>query len=300
MSGYQKVSCSFCDKKVLKETRHFNYNLKLGHNFYCSKLCSYKYKKTGRELTCENSLCKKKFYRPLNDILVHNYCSQSCAAVVNNQKFPKWPKRHCVECGIEFKNRDSQYCSYDCGKKQWLEKHKPKYTKEEIVKMVKEFWNKNNRVPAKREMPEIIGCAHHMFGSWNKAVETAGLQPNCSHDHRMYKRTRTKAKDGHICDSVSEALIDNWLTEKNIPHDKNAHYPNSKHLADWSIKNGVFIEYFGLAKDSPRYDKSIKEKLKLCKESNIKLIAIYPKDLYPKVRLESKLSEIDKSATLVV
>ena len=139
-----------------------------------------------------------------------------------------------------------------------------------------------------------------MLGSGNKAIEIAGLQPNRSHENRMYKRTRTKAVDGHVCDSVSEAIIDNWLTKNKIPHERNTHYPNSKHLADWSLSNDIFIEYFGLAKDSPRYDRSVSEKKRLCRKHNIKLIAIYPKDLYPKVRLEDKFSEIDKVVSLVV
>ena len=127
-----------------------------------------------------------------------------------------------------------------------------------------------------------------MFGSGKKAIETAGLIPNRSHDHIMYKRTKTKATDGHLCDSISEAIIDNWLTENKITHERNANYPTSKHLADWSIKDKMFIEYFGLAKDSPRYDKSIREKKKLCKQYKIKLVAIYPDDLYPKVRLKKE------------
>ena len=106
----------------------------------------------------------------------------------------------------------------------------------------------------------------------------------------MYRRTRTKARDGHVCDSVSEALIDNWLHQHKISHARDAKYPTTKHRADWSIQDGkVFIEYFGLAKDSPRYDREVKIKKNLCRKNKIKLIEIYPSDLYPKVSLEHKL-----------
>ena len=293
MSSYKEVACSFCKKKLYKETGRYNENLKLGHNFYCSKLCSYKYKKTGRELICENSLCKKKFYRPLNDILTHNYCSRSCSATVNNKKFPKWPEKKCQNklCGKMFRREGSLYCSSMCGYTSWKRSHNFKYTPQQITDFIRKFFSENDRVPAKRELGTICDMAIRLFGSWNKAIETAGLKPNRSHDHRMYKRTKTKATDGHLCDSVSEAIIDNWLTENQIPHKRNAHYPSSKHLADWSIKDNVFIEYFGLAKDSPRYDRSIRVKEKLCGKYNIKLIAIYPKDLYPKVRLQDKLAD---------
>jgi len=99
----------------------------------------------------------------------------------------------------------------------------------------------------------------------------------------------TKAKDGHSCDSISEALIDNWLTDNGVEHIRDVAYPDSNHKADWSIRENIFVEYFGLAKDSPRYDKSIKIKQRLCKKFGIKLVAIYPCDLYPKLNLSSKL-----------
>ncbi len=95
--------------------------------------------------------------------------------------------------------------------------------------------------------------------------------------------------DGHICDSVSEALIDNWLHKNGIAHTRNAKYPRTKHLADWKIGDDTFIEYFGLANDSHRYDRVIKEKKKLCEKNGIRLVEIYPSDLYPKVSLDNKL-----------
>ena len=104
----------------------------------------------------------------------------------------------------------------------------------------------------------------------------------------MYRRTKTKARDGHICDSISEALIDNWLTQHDIPHERDARYPTTKHRADWRVGD-TFIEYFGLAKDSPRYDHSVKKKQEICQAYKIALIELYPSDLYPQQSLENKL-----------
>lgn len=140
-------------------------------------------------------------------------------------------------------------------------------------------------------MVEISHKAIHLFGSWNNAITTADLNPNRSHDNRMYKRLLGKAKDGHECDSISEILIDNWLTEHNISHVRDEKYPTTNHKADWAIGDNVFIEYFGLVKDSPRYDREIKLKKRLCKKNAIKLIEIYPKDLYPKNSLDNRLSQ---------
>jgi hypothetical protein len=107
----------------------------------------------------------------------------------------------------------------------------------------------------------------------------------------------TKAKDGHVCDSVSEALIDNWLFDHEIPHERNAKYPETKHRADWKIQNGDFVEYFGLAKDSPRYDRSVGQKQKLCRQHNINLVSLYPSDLYPKIVLDNKLGFLRRKLT---
>jgi hypothetical protein len=168
-----------------------------------------------------------------------------------------------------------------------------KYSKDEIISFIRNYYRSMDRIPPKRELPEISHKAAHQFGSWNNAIVTAGLTPNRSHDNRMYRRINGKAEDGHKCDSASEILIDNWLHENKIEHTRDAPYPNTKHLADWSIKNGkVFIEYFGLAKDSPRYDRSIKEKVAICRKNRISLISIYPKDLYPKNNLAKILQKI--------
>ena len=274
---------------------HIKENARLGHNLYCSKECQFDYRKTGKLLVCDNSICKEGFYRAKNDILRYNYCSQSCAATVNNQKYPKWPKKYCAICEKEFKNRDSEYCSSKCG---WSATRryrisKSKYSQKQIISKIKSFYKKYNRVPAKRETVELVSCATNKFDSWNNAIIAAGLTPNRSHDNRMYRRSRTKANDGHLRDSVSESIIDNWLHKNKIPHFRNAAYPNTNHLADWGINNNkIFIEYFGLAKDSPRYDRSIKEKQKLCRKHKIKLTEIYPKDLYPKNLLDQKLARL--------
>ena len=109
----------------------------------------------------------------------------------------------------------------------------------------------------------------------------------------MYKRVSAKAKDGHQCDSISEAIVDNWLTDNAIEHTRDISYPTTHHKADWKI--GVaFVEYFGLAADSPRYDRAIKRKRNLCRRNHIPLIEIYPEDLYPNIALEDKLSGLLK------
>lgn len=283
-----RLKCYFCRKYFLTKRAYFIFNKESGYNSFCSRRCHYKSKFRGKFLTCDNPTCNKRFYRAPNDILSNNYCSRSCAAIVNNQKYPKWPVKHCKKCQKPFRREGSPYCSIECGKLGRF-----KYTKEEIVKIIQNHHKNTGRVPAKRELVGISEKATHMFGSWNKAILSANLVPNRSYDHRMYKRLLGKAKDDHKCDSVSEILIDNWFYNNKIKHLRNVPYPNTKHVADWAVNNGrVFVEYFGLAKDSPRYDGSIKEKKRLCKKYKIKLIGIYPEDLYPKSCLDDKLAKL--------
>lgn len=294
MRNLLKVVCQNCNSSFLKYEMYIKENARLGHNLYCSKECQFAYRKTGKFLICNNSICNEGFYRAKNNILKYNYCSQSCAAIVNNQRYPKWPKRYCILCHKEFKNRGPKYCSRRCGRLAISNYRslQSKYSQEQIISILRNFNQKHKRVPAKRELPEIVGCATNKFGSWTATIQAANLKPNRSHDNRMYHRTRTKALDDHLCDSISEAIIDNWLYKNKIKHIRNAPYPNTNHIADWAINNRVFIEYFGLAKDSPRYDRSIKEKINLCRKNKIKLIDIYPRDLYPKNNLDKLLTKL--------
>lgn len=81
-------------------------------------------------------------------------------------------------------------------------------------------------------------------------------------------------------------MVDNYLYERQIPHDKEIYYPlskkyncNKKKRCDFSIKTStgvlVYIEYAGLI-NKEVYAQKLKEKIELCKELSINLIVIYP------------------------
>lgn len=291
MAKLAKVRCKKCNKIFYRPNSRFNEAVKFGWNQYCSKKCEYEHRTTKKILDCEN--CGKKFERSQNDVSTHNYCSHSCAAIINNKRYdhrrmlPTF--KACEQCGREYRKstNNKKFCSRICRYKAIG------YDKEKLIKIIKKTAKKLKRVPARREFwGGVDKACVRLFGSWNKAVFTAGFTPNRSHNDRMYKRVATRAIDGHLCDSISELLIDNWLYKNKIPHERNACYPSTNHKADWKIfykEKQIFVEYFGLANDSPRYDRCIKEKLELCNKNNISLIAIYPKDLYPKNFLEDNL-----------
>lgn len=282
------VRCHQCKEKFDKDVRHINENKKFGHHFFCSKSCESQYRNKQVKLYCERLDCPNTFWRSPKKVSLHNYCSSSCAAYVNNTLHLKGTgkRSQCILCGQEFASwKAIKYCSQTC---YWRSAGRRKYTKEGLLLLIQKSSRKLGRVPGRREMRKISEACRKEFGSWNKAVTAAGLTPNRSHDDRMYKRSVTKAKDGHVCDSVSEVLIDNWLYEHGISHERNAKYPKTNHRADWKIQDGTFVEYFGLAQDSPRYDRTVQEKIKLCKGADVSLIALYPRDLYPKLKLDIK------------
>ncbi len=291
MAKLKKVSCINCKKSIYRSNGRINENLKLGHNFYCSRKCESQYKTKGEILTCEN--CGKHFLRALNDISLHNYCSRLCAAKVNNRKYPKLKAKfkNCIKCGKEFKRGigNLKYCSIKCRRKA------ERKSAQEVLEIIRLAAKNLERVPAKREIGMINDACIKLFGSWNNAIIAAGLSPHRSHSQRMYKRINTKAIDGHLCDSISEAVIDNWLTKNNIFHEKDIPYPETNYKADWVISLGedkIFVEYFGLANDSPRYDRTVLKKKELCRKYKYKLIEIYPEDLYPKIQLNDKLRTV--------
>ncbi len=126
--------------------------------------------------------------------------------------------------------------------------------------------------------------AREFFGSWNNAIKVVGFTPN-----PILFAKKQRAYDGHQCDSLAEKIIDDWLDEKNIKHERNIKYPsNPKLTADFVTKH-YWIEFFGLFGEMDDYDALVKEKQKLARKYKLPLIELYPKDLFPVSRLSEKL-----------
>ncbi|OGK35920.1 hypothetical protein A3A93_05715 [Candidatus Roizmanbacteria bacterium RIFCSPLOWO2_01_FULL_38_12] len=159
------------------------------------------------------------------------------------------------------------------------------YTREKISKLLKEFYLKNGRIPFKKEfLHEKV--ARREFGSWNKAIIESGFKPNPVKFSKKYI-----ANDGHICDSLAEKLIDDWLNTKQIIHERNARYNGTHFTCDFKVKD-FYIEFFGLSNSSKKYDESMRRKLQFIKENKLKHISIYQKDIFPKFRLQVLLKDV--------
>lgn len=122
--------------------------------------------------------------------------------------------------------------------------------------------------------------ARRAFGTWNKAIEAAGYKPNPVMFARKYF-----AKDGHKCDSFAEKIIDDWFYERKIVHKRSVPYPNNKELTADFVVGDRWIEFFGLAGVIKKYDELHGKKHAIAKKHKIKLVSIYPKDLFPKNNL---------------
>jgi len=169
--------------------------------------------------------------------------------------------------------------------KQWARKklspYVEKYTKEDLLHKIRNFYFTHGRIPMKREF-NMFHEYKRRFGSWNAAIRLAGFSPNPS--LFAYKFI---AQDGHKCDSFSEKIIDDWLFANRITHKRNASYVGTKMTADFILKSGTFVEFFGLAGVQKNYDRILERKRAFCARQRIHLVEIYPKDLFPQNRLSS-------------
>lgn len=93
--------------------------------------------------------------------------------------------------------------------------------------------------------------------------------------------TMVLANDGHVCFSMVEKNIDDYLYEKNINHEKEILYPGESRIkTDWEIfgfPTRVFIEYFGLIRQED-YAVRVENKVQIARKNGIKLIGLHPGD----------------------
>jgi len=176
------------------------------------------------------------------------------------------------------------YCSSKCRFIDINEKSK-KYVIQEINKFFKSY----GRVPIKYEMPNLSSRSRHCFGTWNKAIKAAGFIPN-----EVIFSKKFTANDGHICDSLSEKIVDDWLYARNIKHEVHIKYPWKNGMsADFKVGE-YWIELFGLTGQLKAYDGLMNQKLSLISQYKLKLIALYLSDIFPVNRLDVKLNLLQK------
>ncbi len=260
------VTCAFCSREFFKDKGHLNENKRLNQKLFCSKKCLSLSRNKQQKLICENPPCGKSFFRQPHDISPHNYCSHSCSAKITNSQRTRIKKPKII-------------------KPKLIASH----NKESIILAIRTFAHEHNRIPVKREMWNICAAAKISFGSWNNAIRIAGFEPN-----PVKFANKQIANDGHVCDSIAERTIDDYLFKNNVSHQTHFPYPEGSYTADFKIGNN-YVEYFGLSGEIPKYD-NIKELKKIiASKYKIKLLEIYPRNLYRK----NGLDEIFKTKKLL-
>ena len=114
------------------------------------------------------------------------------------------------------------------------------------------------------------------YKSWAHLLEEAGL---LSQRQRGRGGHQSIASDGHLCLSLGERAICEYLLRNGYQHEKEPMYPtdpvlNPKGLlrADFVI-NGIFVEFAGMM-NNIEYAENLKNKMKLAKKANIKWFAL--------------------------
>lgn len=170
------------------------------------------------------------------------------------------------------------------GKRLRSYQFKKQHTRQSLIKEILNFYKQNGRIPLKKEFNSRRSFRTY-FGSWNNAIRAAGFEPNPE-----FFAKRVKAQDGHMCDSFTESIIDNWLFNNHIPHERSKRYPNSRMTTDFYIPScNLFIEYFGLKGASRIYDRSFLRKMDLVKKLDLNFLALFANDIE---NLDDKFSSI--------
>lgn len=284
--------CSTCGLALQREKRRIHEAKKYRWKSYCSIECQSRARNTQQTIHCNNDACHKTIKRTLKEIALGNkhFCSQSCATIINNRQralasMAKSTKKYCAnpECKIAIPTRNI-YCSIRC------QRSLDKVPKEEYARRtldaIRIFFKGNGRVPFKKELWSMYKPARIAFGTWNNAILAAGFHPNPVMFAKKYL-----AHDGHPCDSMAEKVIDDWLHEHGISHDRRIPYGKNKMTADFRVGK-TLIEFFGLHGQRGDYDRLVKEKQKLWRKQHLKVIALYPKDILPKSKLAKSLSAV--------
>ena len=275
------VVCAQCNNKYFRSLRRINEAKKHKWKSFCSPKCLSRSREKGRWLICAKVGCGNTFYRRLPDIKknIKCFCCRSHAATVNNAvRLPK-PKK-LIQCRMcqKYLKCGKVFCSPQC------KSLGSQVSSQEILTWIKEFCRLNGRIPLKRECAHYY-AARNRFGTWNNAIKIAGFEPNPVMFAKKYL-----ANDGHKCDSLSERIIDDWLSRRNINHQRSVPYLNNEQFTADFVVDKYWIEFFGLSGELKRYDYLKRKKLRLAKKLDLNLIKLYPADLFPKGNLDKKLS----------
>jgi hypothetical protein len=286
-----RVKCELCGGVFEKDSGHYKEAIKFHWKQYCSKQCQGKAKMSRIAAKCSNPFCDISFTRTPSEAKSSKllFCSISCStsyynAIRQNHTLLRKCKRDGCNNFIHTTDLTINYCGGKCSRlfRQGL----TSYTKDSVTAKIQLFVKENDRIPTRNELGFLNRLARRFFGTWNKAIEAAGYDPNPVMFAKHYF-----SKDSHKCDSMAEKIVDDWLYNNNIEHRVHVNYPWSNGMKCDFLVGDHWIEIFGLEGHLKRYDELKKEKLRLIKLHHIKLIKLNLRDIYIKKTFEEKLTK---------
>src|SRR5260370_22560351 len=109
------VQCIYCRKHYNKDLRRVKESVKRNWKPYCSLRCLSRDRTIKILLNCSNPSCNKKIYKAPAELnkIIKPYCSQSCAAIINNKNSAV--AKYCanIKCKKQFFGIN-KYCSISC------------------------------------------------------------------------------------------------------------------------------------------------------------------------------------------
>ncbi|MGW2826153.1 hypothetical protein ACWC24_34965 [Streptomyces sp. NPDC001443] len=101
---------------------------------------------------------------------------------------------------------------------------------------------------------------------------------------RTWMGTATTATDGHLCRSLFERHVDDFLHHRGVAHEPEPAYPRHPQLnttglrADWRLADGTFVEALGLMTQEA-YAAKVTRKRDLARHHGLRLVTITAEDL---------------------
>lgn len=118
--------------------------------------------------------------------------------------------------------------------------------------------------------------------AWTLLLEAAGFADG---GLRTGRGTLIRSRDGHLCLSLRERTVCDFLHQHSIQHDREPLYPhdpdynpNGLRRADWVLADGTLVELWGLPTD-PQYAAKMVEKRLLVERHGLRLVELVDKDL---------------------
>ena len=127
----------------------------------------------------------------------------------------------------------------------------------------------------------VVAGGDRKVYSWTDWLGQAGLLAG---GIRSSRGVTVIAKDGHVCRSLLERQIDDFLYDNGIEHETEPFYPFDPELnlggsrADWRLSDGTFVEALGFTNDSA-YMMKADRKIAVAQRYNIPMVTVTAADL---------------------